>query len=377
MNQENSDYLFVCSSKYTCFNSINISMDLKKSRDIKIDLILFKSINDLSDIGISLKQTGIFRNIKLLPFINKWNTFLIFLIFLFPERFLKNFFGKDFTNKFVRYKYKRIYSQNHLYSALFKRIYKDAEVYIIEEGISSYSGRNISESTRSFLFKLVNKLLFRNKLIPNIKAQFLYNPDLFVGDHYCIKKLPKYSAINNKIFNHVFDYKTNLLYKQNNFIYLSTPLKGLMNDLSRLNKIKDSFENDCLYLLNFMFSSIKTKKVIYRSHPLEIKHNQNLFLKHENLINDEFNNMWETEIINSINNNHILISFFSSAAINPKLINDKEPYILFLIDLIPYKTYNSNYLINNLKKLYSNKSKILVPKNLDELREIIHDLEII
>ena len=50
--------------------------------------------------------------------------------------------------------------------------------------------------------------------------------------------------------------KTNYVDSINESEVIISGIKGLMKDLSRLNKIKGSFEKDCLFILDFMFSLI-------------------------------------------------------------------------------------------------------------------------
>jgi hypothetical protein len=82
------------------------------------------------------------------------------------------------------------------------------------------------------------------------------------------------------------------------------------------------------------------------------------------------------ECQNSITNNHVLMSFFSTAAFSPKIIYDKEPYVIFLHKITGFNFFNADILIYRLQSMYADSEKVMQPKNVKELSMILKDLEL-
>ncbi len=79
-----------------------------------------------------------------------------------------------------------------------------------------------------------------------------------------------------------------------------------------------------------------------------------------------------------------MISGFSAAALNPKFVFDKEPYIILtyklfekgLMDEMTHLPYNQQeeMLGKMLLDAYREKSKIYLPETLEELIENLHEI---
>ena len=68
--------------------------------------------------------------------------------------------------------------------------------------------------------------------------------------------------------------------------------------------------------------------------------------------------------------------FFSTALFTPKMLYNKEPYLIFLYKILGIELFNANKLIRNLKSTYSNPEKIMLVENIEELFEIVSKLEL-
>ena len=98
------------------------------------------------------------------------------------------------------------------------------------------------------------------------------------------------------------------------------------------------------------------------------------------MINIDYgDNIWELECIFTIKDNHVLISDFSMAQINPKIIADKEPFIIFAYKLF-YKNLTESenniykHQIEIAKRAYHNNNKIYTPDDVNEFKCIINKL---
>jgi hypothetical protein len=145
-------------------------------------------------------------------------------------------------------------------------------------------------------------------------------------------------------------------------------LRKLISDPSIVDK---GLEERCKSIVDGSMKILKSSSFVYRVHPIEKI--ENSFYKNFCKL-DKYQNMWEIECQNSITSDHILMSFFSTASFTPKLLYGKEPYLIFLDRLTGYDFLNSDNLIRGLKSLYKNPKKIMQPKSVDELFEIIENL---
>ena len=87
--------------------------------------------------------------------------------------------------------------------------------------------------------------------------------------------------------------------------------------------------------------------------------------------------MWEIECQNTITDNHVLVSFFSTASFTPKMLYGKEPYVILLYKMLGVEFFNADELVSSLQLLYSNPEKVILVENFDELHAVIEKLEFI
>ena len=370
-----SDVLFICSTNYTILNSINtVTHNLIDSRD-KSDIVIFLRNKDMIPYIKKMSALCIFNNVYVYSFINYGTSLEKIKLILLPELFLKKHsvydFGiLDFKNKS---NYKVIITQSLFYSMLFKRIYSDADVYMLEEGLSSYTTRTISRKRRNTAYNLLNKILFRG-LADEIKGQLLYEEEIFTGDKSTIpiNKLPKIDEDETKVLKAIFGNQNNVIYHNNEVVYLGVPLSGLRGLLKNPRKCKTNFEKNCEDILHCTLRSFLKKSIIYRKHPLEKERDIDIT---DNICIDIENNMWELEAADFVNEDSILISFFSTAAFTPKLLYGKEPYLLFLYKLIREPVFHADQVVDGLRRCYFRPEKIMVPETITELLTLIEGLE--
>ena len=85
--------------------------------------------------------------------------------------------------------------------------------------------------------------------------------------------------------------------------------------------------------------------------------------------------MLDLEAADFVNEDSILISFFSTAAFTPKLLYGKEPYLLFLYKLIREPVFHADQVVDGLRRCYFRPEKIMVPETITELLTLIEGLE--
>ena len=369
---ENKKHLFICSSKYAVLNSINAVLNNVKNSNGNSDIVIFHRTDDMKELSKKIKESKIFVNVYDFPFINKMKPFSLFNLFAFPMFFLSKLSLSDKSISQMENCYDILFSQSLLYGSLFRRLNKNAEVYLIEDGLSSYTTRTVDPKRRSVYFRLINKIIFLGSLLSNVKKQLLYEPVLYSGEIKNIIKLPKLKSENNVFFNKLFGYRDNTLYHFHKFICLGVPLYGLKDLMVNPNESPDDLEKKCKIIIKNAMKVLSENKFIYRPHPIEIIDKD--FYK-DNCKFDVFNNMWEIECQNTITDNHILVSFFSTAAFTPKILYGKEPYVVVLYNMLGVEFFNADKLVSNMKSLYSNPEKVILVDNIDELLSIIEKLD--
>ena len=245
---ETKKYLFICSSQYAIFNAINAVLNNIEECKDNADIVIFHRTDDIRNISERIKESKIFGNVYDYSFIGNMNAFSLLSLFVFPKFLLNKLCLNDISNYIKKNQYDVLVSQNQLYASLFRRINKNADVYLIEDGLSSYTGRTINSKRRSIYFRLADKILFNGSLFTEVKKQLLYNPEMYVGNNSIIKKLPVRKFSNNIIYDRIFDYKYNTLYNTHKFVYLGAPLYGLKDLMLDPNDAGDDFDVKAIFL---------------------------------------------------------------------------------------------------------------------------------
>lgn len=232
----------------------------------------------------------------------------------------------------------------------------NCRIILYEDGIGSYlpNGYDVF-SERIKLYKVLGKKF------PEFRPSLLYlnNPECSLSEYRNVIAKIDPSKTNKTNLQDMFQYKQDETYKLNNIIYLSQPptKKFSAADNIRVENVLKRY-NDA---------------ILCRLHPNE-KDNSKGF---EHL--DTTMNMWELVCEYEISNNHVLIGIESTAQLTPKLLFDKEPWLVFT-----YKLYSNsqvadqfdslNSVMKILQEKYRNKDKILIPETIDELDKVISNL---
>ena len=229
-----------------------------------------------------------------------------------------------------------------------------AKVVYYDDGIGSYTdniGKQNIAVKRQICYMLGNRHVDRF----SFRQGFLYRPDLLInpqGKNFEKITLSEQHLGNEHIFNyqHDSDYEKKIVY----FAMPSQTFKGKIQESDFLEVLKQ-YKEYCLI----------------RLHPRENHPEQFLFASLDN-----GRNHWEMIAMNQINDQHILIGVFSTAQTVPKMIFDKEPYIIFT-----YKMYsnlfdetqrvNQDEFVCKLKTIYRNPSKIKIVQNIIEFNEAV------
>ena len=353
------DAMYVCSSPFQIMTAIILA----KENGEKADIYINGFFNQYEKYKEMLIASGVFRGVFTVPYdvyvkyFNKNGRFAPRLQalnnYLFPNRIAESFISKGCF-------YKKIYSANRDIICRYVQFYHfkhkvSSELILFEEGNSVYTKNSVLQENPSE--KMLRKMLYGKKAVAPSKL-FLYSPNLFVA-------LRKHSAFDVRSIN-VSDSTVE-------------SLKGIFDDIERIpcgSAIIIDTHKSAIFgkkekrEIEEMYNTIadKLNTIIYlKRHPREPEDSFNI----GKLIDD--NIPFELLCTEAFASTYILISYISTALATPKLMFDKEPYILLLYRLVKstvdVSTVDNYY--HELKMLYTNPEKIFIPKTEEELMRSI------
>ena len=281
--------------------------------------------------------------------------------FISAKRILE---GYDIEDKsFLNEKYDQLFVGDKGLLGVALSYMNKPNVFIYDDGIITYSGNCIIDEKDKLFW--ISKFLRSDVYSFNIKKLYVNNKDFCKSTiSNNIEQLPLLKKDNKAvdIIKKVFDFNEDSLVKNHRLIILEQPLDGREN----YNGTK--------------FIDVVNELDVKQFNPLVRLHPRQKDLVYENIDMDTIGNMWEIDCIENINNDHILMSFFSTVQFSPKMLADKEPYVIFLYKMFLTRLDGSEIpwfeeMIDQLKEKYTDSSKIFVPNDMEELKRIIESLK--
>lgn len=241
------------------------------------------------------------------------------------------------------------------------RIYPNARTIAYDDGLGSYVGDIVHDHKLNFIWRLLGRRT------DSIWPETLYINNVEFCDSRLSKNKKKLISLGEAdagfkyMIYDIFNVSDNDLYDLRPLIYLSQPLNELGSNMDRF---EDSIEN--------VLSEFE-KYGIYRKHPRDSRKTELKFKK------DDSNCIWELICGDKIDEDSVLISCCSTAQIMPKILYNKEPWIIFTyklygIDKSP--VYESRFypVITRLKSCYKQNYKIEEPESVEDLAKVIRKI---
>lgn len=351
---------FISNSPLKILNTINMVINNVENTSGTTDVFVEMIFKNAEEICNKLEETKLFnkvircykKNIKLDKFTDLLGYKKILSIYDFSD------------NSFKTNKYDQLFVGDRSLLGVALSYMNKPNVFIYDDGIITYSG-NCIVNEKTYKYPFLNKLFKTDVFSFNIKKLYVNNKEFCrstISEN--IEQLPLLNNDNKAlpIIKDIFKYNENSLLRNHDLLILEQPIEEKQN----YNGVK------FIDVVNSL--DIKTLKPLVRLHPRQKD------LVYENIDMDTVNNMWELECINTITDKHILVSFFSTVQFSPKMIANKQPYVIFL-----YKLFLSNLdgleipgfeeMIQQLKDKYDDSSKIFVPENIEEFKQIIERLQ--
>lgn len=350
----------VCNTPLQVMNALNIVINNVEGCKNNCDLFLIMDFRDSEKIAEEITKTGLF--IHVYRFKSAGNKITSFVDLLSYRKILSSFSYLD--DSFLDRRYENLFiSDRNLLGVALNYISRCRNVFVYDDGIATYSGNSITDLS-NYRYPILNRLFKSDVLSYRIRKLYVNNKSFCrsqITDH--VEQLP---ALNEKnpvfdILMKVFSFNPASETARKRAIVLEQPLDKKENyNQKRFKEILDETVQD-------------RSAILVRLHPVQKD------MDYADYQVDCVNNLWELECIKNISDEHVLISFYSSAQFSPKLIAAKEPYVVFL-----YKLFLNRYdskecilfekMIDLFKKSYKDSSKILVPENTEDLKNLLKEI---
>lgn len=356
LNKEYHKYGILITTNFQLLSLLKIVLSSKSEFE---DIILFLSKNIVLCYEKKKKILEI-EKIKKIYLVNEYEQGLK------NKKFVKTLIDTINKKSFLNYvdcniEYFFEYSivpHNSMINSMFLHCFKHSKLQYIDDGLGSYY-KNVDNLNCNSFRRFIQRITLQ---APTAEKIYLNCPELVqYKSYYDVLYIPfdDNYEINNKLHD-VFCINTYKKYKAKSIIYLSQPFSEL--DVGDYKDIENSI---------FDIISPKYKDAVYlRKHPSE----KNKYFDKGQIELDVNEGMWELLCPIVLDDSNILISFCSAAQFTPKMMCQKEPFIIFLFEL-----YDTNYntkadcqkSVDMLIKSYKAKNKIFIPKSLNELSKVL------
>lgn len=352
--------LIICNTPYQVFNAVNIIMNKVEGADSHTDMIIEKLFRNAETLGENIRELHICRNvIYAQKKENREYTKLRRMLTLFHMKSVISEY--EFSDKtFYRnnYDYLWVGDGNRIGLAVYE-FQKNAEVVWYDDGVGTYSEYPTEFNQKKFIriitkaFKIGTQKYEKRKIYVN-------NRMASKCKEFEVMQLPELNK-KNKVLPVLFD-----LFNYDISKSCLTDKKYIA--LGQILNEQQGYKGIGIFEL-LKKADMDMDQFVLRKHPRDRR-------KYEGCAIDEGENMWELECIEVINENHVLISCFSTAQINPKLIADKEPYLIFLYKILLASNspliYEFNRMVAEVKEWYIDNKKIFVPSDVGELKYVLN-----
>lgn len=357
--------LYIANTKYQILNVLSIiEDDAEEKKDWTEYLLIRDTFGDGDTIAERIKEKRIFKKVFLCKRVKRARTEMGFFVkCLSAEGILSEYLFDDDNIKTLHFS--KIYTgDTDPIAVAFSYLSGFPEIALYEDGLGTYLFRTPAMPRRG---KIERNICERFKLAEytlSINSIYVRKPKLC--DNLLIQKIVKIPEISgNERFRatikDIFLYEDNAALKNNKVIYLSQPLSTdvrTYNGFPITEKIVELLDEICEYTIRF--------------HPRESV----LEINSKRCTIDLSKSMWELDCIYELTDNHILMAAGSTAQFSPKILADKEPFLVFLHRIVFRKEYADRLekKINEFSRLYKDKKRIFMPSTVQEVAKIIKEL---
>ena len=356
-------FAFVCDTPYQVLNTLSMYWHCyREDKEIQADLFVVDQFAGAKELYEGICKENLFDNVYLLR--REENRFLprglkrsirVAYSYWNPKHAIRNQIDSVSPETFMN-RYDVIHASlvKCITSALIK-LNPKAVFYLLEDGTGSYFGDLVAMGG-GLPYRIFSFIFRSGANAARAKKLYVYDVDSCYGtaaDEICA--LPKISEEFLQIAYRIFGIEKQE--NRNGIIYLSQPFE---------------MKGDIEIQVPLILERIKpwADKTLVRMHPRDFAYE---FYSAFEV--DDKRQMWELVISQTDMDNIILIGNYSTAQITPKVLYDKEPWLIFTYNIMNVFSQEDNEMvavqIEQMKKNYRSKDRILVPKTFEEFSECL------
>lgn len=352
---------FICDTPFQVMNAVLLWRRFQEERnDVTADIYMGDQFNACRDIAERLKETRMFREVVLydipsnvISFLNigrNWERLCELFCHeaMVRKRTHRNVSANEYSELYLTHNYSKM-------QFLMRLLNSDGMVNYIEDGVGSYL-LDPQCKNRFYLKRLTYQMI--RKPFPSLVPAHLYlnSPLLFSiiqEDAKIIpEQLPPLRSEDTETVNllsWLFDFRRNPLYDERRIVCLTQPYEEATKTKGREKPVLEACE-------------AFRENIVLKLHPRQRDNSP-----YQGFDIDRKGELWELVSLLQITDNHILLSPFSTAQLLPKIIFDKEPWLVFMAPLWKEMTPMQSKLIDALRQIYRNPEKVIVVRDVPEL----------
>lgn len=352
----NMNNLFIVSTVYQLFNAINIK--LNSFSQTRSDLIILDINNKTNYIAKKAKDSFLFENIKIIDIgFNEYTKKIKYILnrVMAKKKIFKQLEYKKYGDIFI--------TGTEIFSKIIYAFYKKnnytLNLNFLEDGVGSYNWVLTKDSKYR---NIIATLISGNNVYIDCKKMYVYYPEI-------VKSI--YGNINLVNLNKIDKSNSNIIYNKMKTIFSTkTNPENVNNIFIESNFSQKKITEDQFKIITLINNQLSHKDFVIKLHPSTLIEKYN---KYDNIISEttsfEINNLY-----NDYNNKRIF-TIISTCCLIPKLIYNEEPEVILLYNLVNLNAKKMELIKDMLTSMYSDKSKILCPKNKNELKDILEGLK--
>lgn len=248
--------------------------------------------------------------------------------------------------------------------------FPEAQVCFFEDGLGSY----LNDTQEMFVTRkdrFFEKLTKRGPGTIRPVCFYLFCPEFYNGRYDALKRkitvVDETQKENAEKLEEIFPRTGSTVYGDYKYIYLDQPV-------ATLNKALTGCQEQISQEMDSLLNRKLGEKVLVRPHPRQKKKD------YQRMRADRAGESWEISCTPGLRDDCVLIGRYSTAQFTPKLLYNKEPYLIFTHRLFPEDGKGVSYAdagetIERLKKLYVSENRIFCPENFQELEELLDSME--
>lgn len=362
--------LFVCCAPFHIISAINLATNHYGNE--KKDIIITDHSEGNYKSYLELKKYGIFNNVYFIKsnVVKSGNSnnqlfrYIRTLAYFINSKVILSQIDSNITYDSIFISSPDITSEIIYY--YYKKRSKHTKLFMYDEGTFAYNYFNYKVN---MFKKIFIKVFYGRDIMNEHSGAYVYRPEyLETNKPININKLEMMNKFNFEslsIINNIIGYEA--IYSEgldSKYIYFDQAFQF------------EQIISDGIEILNLILKYVEQTDIVVKLHP---RTNKNMYQNLCKVIDMPI--PYEIITLNSKISNKVLISIYSTACLNPKIIFDEEPYVILLFKLVdlslltPHLSRNSFDLAYKVKDSYINSNRLFIPETVEELQEILIYLE--